>query len=94
MALANATLLHHLQDRTPTALTTDASKMAIGAILEQEFKGLWRPIAFYSKKLKPTETRYSVYLPPDRRWPAFDILHSLSHPSIWVTRHMVSSRFV
>ena len=33
-ALANATLLHHPRDQAPTALTTDASDTAIGAVLE------------------------------------------------------------
>ena len=59
--LANATLLHHPRDQTPTALTTDASDTVIGAVLEQEFQGTWRPIAFFSKKLQPAETRYSVF---------------------------------
>ena len=34
------------------------------------------------------------YLPPDWRRPTFDMLHSLAHPSIRTTHHMVSSRFV
>ena len=45
-ALANAILLHHPRDQAPTALTTGASDTAIGAVLEQEFQGTWRPIAF------------------------------------------------
>ena len=61
IALANATLLHHPRDQAPTALTTDASNTAIGAVLEQEFQGTWRPIAFFSKKLQPAETCYSVF---------------------------------
>ncbi len=60
-ALAEATLLYHPQDQAPTTLTTDASDTAIGAVLEQECQGVRRPIAFYSKKLQPAETRYSAF---------------------------------
>ena len=42
-------------------LTTDASDVAIGAILEQDFGSGMQPIAFSSHKLKPTEIRYSAY---------------------------------
>ena len=45
-ALANATLLHHPQDQVPTALSTDISDTAIGAVLEQLIRGVWQPVAF------------------------------------------------
>ena len=60
-ALANATLLHHPQDQVPTALTKDASDTAIGAVLKQQIRGIWQPVAFYSRKLRPAETRYSTF---------------------------------
>ena len=48
-------------DRTlPTRVTTDASSVGIGAVLEQRASDLWRPIAFWSRKLKDPETRYSA----------------------------------
>ena len=40
----------------PLALTTDASDFAVGAILEQEITGRWRPLAFYSSRFQPTLT--------------------------------------
>ena len=43
------------------ALTTDASNSALGVVLEQFVDGLWRRTAFFSRKLKPAETRYSGY---------------------------------
>ena len=40
---------------------TDASDVAIGAILEQDFGSGLQTIAFSSWKLNPTEIRYSAY---------------------------------
>ena len=42
-------------------ITTDASDVAIRAILEQDFGSSLQPIAFSSRKLNPTEIRYSAY---------------------------------
>ena len=42
-------------------VTTDASEVSVGAILQQNFgKGL-QPICYDSRKLKPAECRYSAY---------------------------------
>ena len=35
---------------------TDASDTAVGAVLQQQINGEWKPIAFFSKRLKPAET--------------------------------------
>ena len=43
-----------------TRVTTDASAVGIGAVLEQLAKDDWQPVAFWSKKLKDPETRYSA----------------------------------
>ena len=40
---------------------TDASDSAVGAVLQQCVNGQWQPISFFSKKLKPSETRYSTF---------------------------------
>lgn len=45
----------------PTSIMTDASANAVGAVLQQGIDGQWRPLAFFSKKLKPAQTRYSVF---------------------------------
>ena len=42
-------------------ITTDASKIAIGAALHQVIDGDHRLIQFYSRKLKDVETRYSTF---------------------------------
>ena len=61
-ALSNAVKLHH-PDPDPAsvlALTTDASLVAVGAVLsESGVDG--RPIAFFSKKLSPAEIKYSAF---------------------------------
>ena len=50
-ALANATMLHHPVQGAPTALTSDASDTALGAVLEQRIGNVWRPLAFFSRQL-------------------------------------------
>ena len=59
-ALAKSTLLTHPTGNAPTALTVDASDMAVAGVLEQKVHGQWRPLAFFSKQLKPAEVKYSA----------------------------------
>ena len=40
---------------------TDTSDAAVGTVLQQLIDGHWHPIAYFSKALKPAETRYSTY---------------------------------
>ncbi len=60
--LVNATLLAHPDPKAQVSLTTDASDIAVGAVLQQwiENKG-WQPLAFFSRKLRNAETKYSTY---------------------------------
>ncbi len=60
-ALANASLLVHPTPDAPTSIMTDASDVAVGAVLQQYIKEQWCPLAFFSRTLKPAETRYSTY---------------------------------
>lgn len=60
-ALANATMLSHPKMSAETALTVDASDFAIGGVLEQFIDGSWKPIAFFSKKLRKPELKYSAF---------------------------------
>lgn len=60
-ALSETTRLRYPSNSAPTAVTTDASDQAVGAVLEQFDNGDWKPIAFFSKKLKPSERKYSVF---------------------------------
>ena len=59
--LANATLLVHPKPSAPTCVMTDASDVAVGAVLQQYLQGQWQPISYLSRQLSPTETRYSTY---------------------------------
>ena len=60
-ALSQATLLNHPKPDAPTCLMTDASDTAVGAVLQQYVDDFWQPIAFFSKGMKPAETRYSTF---------------------------------
>lgn len=60
-ALADATLLIHPHPDAPTALTVDASNTAIGGVLEQQINDTWRPLAFFSRQLRPPEQKYSAF---------------------------------
>ena len=45
----------------PFRLETDASEYAVGAILSQKQDNTWKPIAFLSKALTPTQRNYEIY---------------------------------
>ena len=60
-ALATAPVLRLPDFQRQFVATADASDVAIGAISEQDFGSGLHPIAFSSRKLSPTEIRYSAY---------------------------------
>jgi len=60
-ALAAATMLTYPRSEAPIALTTDASATAVGAVLEQLVDGVWQPLAFFSRQLRPPELKYSAF---------------------------------
>ena len=59
-AILEAPVLAKFDRELPTCVTTDASQVGIGAVLEQQRGNQWRPVAFWSRKLKDAETRYSA----------------------------------
>lgn len=81
-ALASATLLHHPIVGAPLALTTDASNIAIGGVLEQRGKKGWEPLAFYSAKLQPNQ----------RDWPPYDRELLAAFKTVRHFKHMVEGR--
>ena len=58
-ALAGATMLAYPRPGSHLLLTTDASDAAVGAVLEQSTPSGPQPLAFFSKKLTTTQTKYS-----------------------------------
>ena len=58
--LTNAPLLQYPDYDKPFILTTDASALALGAVLSQGPIGSDRPIAYASRTLSDTEVRYST----------------------------------
>ncbi|CAI6373536.1 unnamed protein product [Macrosiphum euphorbiae] len=60
-AFVTSALLVHPHHDAPLRLTTDASNIAIGAVLEQSVNNEWQPLGFFSRKLSGAQTRYSAY---------------------------------
>ena len=60
-SLTSATLLNHPDPKSETRLSTDASDSAIGAEFSQKHHGMWRPIAFFSRKLTSIQSRFSTF---------------------------------
>ena len=54
-------VLHMPDFHRPFVVTTDASAVSVGGILEQDFGQGLQPVAYESRKLNPAETRYSAY---------------------------------
>ena len=60
-ALESASLLVHPRPSASLALPVDASATHVGGVLQQFQDGFCAPLAFFSKKLSPTEERYSTF---------------------------------
>ena len=60
--LTRAPVMAYFRQGAETRLTTDASPVGVGAILEQKQEdGSYRPIYYASRKLSKDETRYSQF---------------------------------
>ena len=60
-SLARMDMLAHPSPSAPTALTTDASDFAMGAVYDQWVGDAWQPLAFFSRQLAPRERKYSTF---------------------------------
>ena len=60
-AFQDTKTLAHPDPAAKIFLVTDASNVAIGAVLEQEVKGQRQPLAYFSRKLRPPERQYSTF---------------------------------
>ena len=81
-ALAAATLLHHPIPGAQLNITSDASKRALGGVLEQMGQTGWEPLAFYSAKLEPHQTL----------WPPYDRELLAAFKSVRNFKYMVEGR--
>ena len=59
--LMEATMLNHPDPSAPLSLTTDASKKAIGGVLEQFVNGMWQPLGFWSRHLKQSQQAWTTF---------------------------------
>lgn len=59
--LSNTTLLVHPSKTAKIIVSTDASDIAIGGVIHQIDNDECKPLAFFSRKLKEAQTRYSTY---------------------------------
>lgn len=60
-SLCNATLLAYPKCENKLSLVTDSSQTSIGSTLQQLVNGNWQPLSFFSKKLSPSQQKYSTY---------------------------------
>ena len=63
-AFIKAPILHHFDPERHIRVETDASGYAIGGVLSQltsDDLGRWHPVAFFSRKMIPAETRYETH---------------------------------
>ena len=81
-ALSNAAMLAHPDSSLPLAITSDASDVAIGAVLEQRGPKGWEPLAFFSKKLSDSQ----------QKWPPYDRELNAAHKAVRHFKHMVEGR--
>ncbi|GBN20197.1 Transposon Ty3-G Gag-Pol polyprotein [Araneus ventricosus] len=80
--LADATLLSHPSTDAKLALVTDCSDFAMGGVLNEITPKGPKPLGFFSKKLTPTQAKYSAY---DRELLA-------AYSAIQYFRHMLEAR--
>ena len=59
--LGQATLLFHHKPDASTCIMTGASNVAIGAILQLFIDDRWCSVSFFSTKLRPAETYFSIF---------------------------------
>jgi hypothetical protein len=60
-SLVAAVPLSHPALRAAISLAVDASDLHVGGVLQQLQNGGWAPLTFFSKKLSPTQVKYSTF---------------------------------
>ena len=59
-AIKKATTLNHFKRKCHLRIICDASKSGLGAVLQQQEEGTWKPISFASRFLTELESKYSI----------------------------------
>ena len=59
--LANCSSLLYPDSQSPVAIFIDASDTAIGAVLLINRRGVWCPVAFFSRRLDKTQCKYATF---------------------------------
>ena len=80
--VSQAPILARWEEGLPTRVITDASKVGVGGVLEQNHDEGWCPVAFWSRKLRDPETRYSA---TDLEWLA--AVTAVTRVWYWMLEH-------
>lgn len=84
--ICTAETLAFVQEKLPFELHTDASGIALGAVMSQKYSdGTSRPVSFASRKLSQAETRYSTV---DRE--ALALSWAMTHFKVYLLGHHVT----
>ncbi|CAB4040233.1 Transposon Ty3-G Gag-Pol poly [Paramuricea clavata] len=57
--ITSSPVLAYYEPKLPTRVTTDASKAGLGAVLEQNYDGEWKPVAFAIRAMTQCEQHYA-----------------------------------
>ena len=60
-ALSAASTLSFPSPDASISISTDASSLGVGAVLQQRIDDDWRPVAFFSRKFSTAEAKYSAF---------------------------------
>lgn len=60
-SIANAALLAHPGPKRTVGTRNRRIRQSNGASLQQKKDSIWKPLGFFSRKLSPSEQRYSAY---------------------------------
>lgn len=86
--LTNAPVLAFADPQKPYILHVDASLKGLGAVLYQEYPEGLRPVAFASRKLKPSEKNYPIHQLEflSLKWAVVDKLHEYLYGASFTVR--------